>query len=755
MEQVNDNVRYAVNSPNSSRSSLRGAGLNTESLRPTVGAGGQYQVSVQTPAKTSAEKLAESLAVLDDTVGKIVESNVAQSELAVQQQADMELEDVQSKALEAKEVEESIYKAGSFVDRLVRTGQRPAQGNPLFYTRARRAYGERVANEEYNKRVSTALSEARKAYRSDPEKSYVTADIMKSVADEVREEFGIDEGSAGAGFGNIAARLNNSHTVRDLEYQDKITRTHSVVQKADEIAAAIMGSHLQDNAATAELLKDVFSRHANLSAKDSGAALYAGLSKAVNSGALGANEAQAFINNIRSGEFKGLKLGGFDIASTAFDQTLERIETDIQRQEDRNERESEVNTTALKREVTDALTSALRLDYSQGGVPIEEILADVPDDLVGSTVASSEEAMNVIESAYIANNEAGKFAIRSAVHTFDVNSENRERALKVQEDSYAGGRLGYTMRGFSNEYQRVKNLQSDQMVSENVKTDISAAERQFRTDHNEVVKNGTLKGKPVMIGDVPFTEASDEQQQLYLDGLFQDFVSATYKAQAKEQVNLELAEKQAEEENLKRASSESQEDLFKANLDNVSIGRKKIQSLLPNASRSLDYEKRTWDIAKMQRGQSEYYRQLAADENRSEFVDFIRSSNDILDRQGSESGETQLRGFKGVTYEVPIYNPRLGDDEILKVKRGMVAYMTAAGLNIEDVRSMKSGRISLGEGVTISPTEEDFKRVPIKGSDADLREALQIIKKNFNSDITLVDLMKVRDLHESRLNKNQ
>lgn len=745
MEEVTENVRYSVGNAN----------LTPRTVQPTVGAGGQYTVTPQTPAETGMTKLAKSLALFDSTLGQVAESNVASEQLAEQKVSEMSLEAAKEQALVAKETEDKLYKSGGFFDRLVRTGKAPAQANPLFYSRGQRAYGAKVADQEYTTRVSAAIAEAQKNYRANPDAVYSVQDIQNQIAEQVKGEFGVDVGgSSDMGFASSAGAFNAQQTVRDIEAQDKISRVHSVTFAADDLVGIIKGSSKQKDAVIVEQLMSNVSRHNNLSAKDYSAALSVALSQSASGDS---HETQKFINRIRGGKLSGVKLGGFPLDSTAYEQALDRAEAEIESIERDEERDNEASLSRINNVVTNGYRSASSQDYTNGAVALKDVLEDylIPEGMEGAKATSAEEMFTLVDRAMHSQYSNNKSAVNAARYNFDYNEDNRAYASKARVDNEVDKSQREVFRQNS-----VRVGRQDALL-ENIQAPIALQDSandlriQATEEIESVIASGQhIDGTDAKINGLPFNdpEVTPTQRSRYLDNILKQKLDEGDKMiaehEAKEQARQVEEQKRQFEDSTSYSKSDKIKDAYESiNVD--SVFDNKTRGFFGGTRESQSVSNHTHTIAKAMsntEADGSSYKYLSDPNTRGAFADYVKSNQYMINNAGRIKGTKFLEqnpqfAKGGAAYTQSFKLPNLDSEEIVKIKSRMVKFAEFQGVRMEDVRNLQAGRVTLPNGAVMTLTDENFRNIPITdASDEDLREAVRIINGDLRSNLTYIDL---------------
>ena len=727
MEEVKENVRYKVTGGSLNSNQLFG----NATMQPTVGAGGQYTVNVQSQPEGKFSKLARGLSAFNTTLGALSERDVAMEGIAEQKVSEMSLEQAQQYAQKAKEDEGKLYDGGSFFDQLVRRGKAPANANPLFYSRGLRAYGAKVAGQEYSVRVSKALKEAQESYRANPNNSYVAKDIQSKIASEIKEEFGIDVGaSSDMGFNEAASKLDTAQLIRDVEAQDKIGRTHSTVFMADDIAGAIIGSITQSPEAIRAALADVSSRHNNLSAADSSKALQVAFSKALDSNPI---EAQKMINRMRSGEFSDVKFGGFSLSSTIFEGALDAAEQEGERIESQNIRDNDVKSGKIREETTNSLNAIDQLDFSTPQSLSDLIdVSGLPQDLQDSTFNTPEEMRSAMVQSMINKYPNDKVSVLSAANSFDKNEGNRRSTKRIQQISLANT---YENKVKVSGKIRDKRI-LDNMISLDSPPSLSDEILRIGEEGNDermlIANNGIDKdGNTVMIGDSPFLESDESLQVAYLRTHYSNMQNDQQKVldefSANQKAN-ELKSTAKENDNL-------------SSIDKVKVASTTRKTLIPvdRIDSFIDFKNKDshnnygWLLSRaVSRSDNDLIseKQIRHPVNRSLGINFIRENEKAKKRVINVD-----MPYVGTTTDF------LNSDDKRKVDLGSSETLKRIGVTMDELRTTEKGRMVIDGNVSINVTDELLAQVPIRGaSDEELQEAVEIINAGTDGRIEISQL---------------
>jgi len=424
-EEVKDNKRFKISNRSVSASEL----FNNPTLNPTVGAGGQYRVNVQQQPKTSWEKLAEGLGSMMGAANAIQKSDVAAGELAEQQVADASLEELAAMKQEAAELEDGMYKANGFIDRLTRTGKASIIENPLTFSRAQAAYGARIAQEDYQGELSKRLAEAKMAAKKDPNVTYNPISIQTSLSDEINEKYGLDKGgSATNSFNRSVAAFNKNTLAREFDDATKIADAHQTIGAAPVFKdyTRIISDKNSTQEQKSEALNKINQATAGL-----------GLSS-VNKSLMMYGQEQ-----ISDGDYVGLHkfikeakdstnvLGGYPLGSPAYAETLNRLEYMADKASEDESNKGSVSNAKVEakfRQVSNIIVDQKDND-------IFEMKEDY--GIKGLKEASSyEEAQQIVNSFFRSKAKAGGFPARidSAIVDVENNIENvAERELEKLE----------------------------------------------------------------------------------------------------------------------------------------------------------------------------------------------------------------------------------------------------------------------------------------------------------------------------------
>ena len=410
-QEVKENKRFKISDRSVSSDKL----FANPKLTPTVGAGGQYSVTPQKPQQSSWERLAEGLAGMNTALGAIAQSDVAASELAQQQVADASLEDLARMKRESMELEDSMYKANGFVDRLTRTGKASVIENPLTFSRAQSAYGARIAQEEYQGELNKRLAEAKLNAKKDPKASYSPVAIQKELSDEFQEKYGLENGgSATNAFDRSVAAFNKNTLTREFNEATKIADAHQTLNLAPSWKnyTEIITNENASQAEKDEALKKV---------NQSGAGL--GLSSINKSMILYGQEM------VSDGDFVGLRafvkrskdsknvIGGYPLGSPAYAETLNRLEYMADKLEDDEDKKGSISNAKVEAEYRD-IANVLASKRGDDVFSMEESYG-----VEGLDEAESyEEAWQILQNNF--RDKARKGGFLSRIDSASVDIEN-------------------------------------------------------------------------------------------------------------------------------------------------------------------------------------------------------------------------------------------------------------------------------------------------------------------------------------------
>ena len=354
MEEVKENTRASITS-GLNRNTI----LNRPSAQPTVGAGGQYQVNVQSQPEGKFSKLAKGWSAFNTTLGALAESNVAASELATQQASEMTLEQIEENSRILKETEDKMYEQNSFIDRLTRKGKMSIIENPLTFSRAQRAAGTKLGTDRYKVEVNKRLQEAQKEYRRNGTE-YVIEDIQRQVYDEILSDTSMDEGSSmQRGFSDIASKVNTETRQRYFDEQSRAGVIREVGNVSNEVSTIFGSSGTIEE--KARKLMELKGRQEHIGGDGFIKAIRVGFDDLASKNP---DLAMESVTDIRDQKYSNVKLGGFALGSAVYDNALDDIEASIDRELRKQQAETIKQVDDKKkvwREVASALNSRVDL----------------------------------------------------------------------------------------------------------------------------------------------------------------------------------------------------------------------------------------------------------------------------------------------------------------------------------------------------------------------------------------------------------
>lgn len=425
-EKVEENKRVKISDRSVGSSQL----FQNKTLNPTVGAGGQYTVQVETPAKSGFTRLAEGLATINPALQAVGESDMAYSDLAVQQASEMTMEEVKANTIALKDTENHLYKQNGWIDRLTRTGKASVLENPLTFSRAQRAAGTRIGAESYKESLSSKVLQAQQDFKNN-RTEYDVNSIITQTQNETFEQFGIEKGSSlMSGFGSAAGKLNSEIRIRDLTIKDKIAQAYSEGDGGMGFYNALKSSsNVGEMVAN---LNEVSSQHGNLGVDGSKRFIQAALSKLANEDP---QEARAFLKNMQSGELKGINFGGVDIGSPVFENVYDSVRSELTRIERKNESENAESEGKITKEVSNDIRNA-KWEHPDGATAEElrHIGIEVPETYGDAEVIPSSDYAKIVSDSYKSKYPAMQRGIGAAAASGNQSVIGIEAGQKSQQD---------------------------------------------------------------------------------------------------------------------------------------------------------------------------------------------------------------------------------------------------------------------------------------------------------------------------------
>ncbi len=580
-EEVKENKRFKITGRGMSHEKL----FANPKLTPTVGAGGQYSVNVQKPQQTSWERLANGLGSMMAAGSAIQQSDVAASELAQQQVADASLEDLARMKRESMELEDSMYKANGFVDRLTRTGKASVIENPLTFSRAQSAYGARIAQEEYQGELNKRLAEAKLNAKKDPKASYSPVDIQKELSDEFREKYSLDNGgSATNAFDRSVAAFNKNTLTREFNEATKIADAHQTLNLAP---AWKNYTEIISNENTSQAEKDEALKKIN----QSGAGL--GLSSINKSMILYGQEM------VSDGDFVGLRafikqakdsknvIGGYPLGSPAYAETLNRLEYMADKLEDDEDKKGSISNAKVEAEFRD-IANVLSSKRGDDVFSMEESYG-----VEGLDKAESyEQAWQILQNNFRDKARKGGFLSRidSAVVDVESNLDSYDERQSEKLGREAQSTVNDTLK--SNKEGHVLSLAIDNAKDEfgnnnQAKLKVAELEGTYRARllgiENSVERGDYPEGATQIVDDndnvIPYPKLGDDQKKAAVVESMSHIASTSQEAlgdirkseqdRIKEEVKDKAAKKSAEENTSK----------FKSTFDNLELGDRLVKNL--------------------------------------------------------------------------------------------------------------------------------------------------------------------------------
>jgi hypothetical protein len=744
MKEVEENTKAAKVTGKSISS---GQLFNTPSPQPTVGAGGQYGVQVQKPEEGGFTKLARGLSAFNTALGAIAENDVAQEELAAKRDSELSLEESERLFRKAQEDEDSFFEGGSFIDRLVRRGEASAQSNPYFYSRGKRAYGIRTAEQKYTVAVSKDIHDAQQAYRKDPNKTYSVVDIQNATAQRIKDEYGIsDTASSESGFNQVASKLNGSQIIRDVEAQDKITRSHSIINKADEISSIIIGSELMTTEDVIKSLSRADSVDNSLAARDVAMSFKLALSKSMDRNPV---ETKRIIDMQDEGKFADLKLGGYSLSSTVYEEAFDYGNSLYEKWEKDTERKNDVNESKIGSDVKMALKSINALDFNEPQ-SLTSILGDdanLPQEMADATYSTPEDMLEAMKDHMLSKYDMHRSVVLSTYSDFDSSQDNRISIDKQKKLNEFGDLIRSASGNLSVDDQLIETRQEDKLQSPEDMGEVARIRQEYINDVKTLVMTGRdSEGQDILINDIPWRELSDSAED---NALKLDYVTNLGRKSQKEQrdfIDSKVAKsnlRSIEDAMIDDNSGESDKDKIKNAYKELKP--EKIERFVPKEEYD-NLNKVLWTSAKAKSNTEDDLfsdKQLRNPNNRRNLSKAIASLQESKNK--SYYARSGLSFASGVRKMEP--------EEIEKANAEGKFLLQRRGVTMDELRTLDNGRIVI-DGKVIIVTDEILSGTPLVGDvvDEDFKEATNIINNEFSGSIQTGNMRDSYLLNKSILN---
>jgi len=474
-QEVKENKRFKISDRNLSSDKL----FANPTVQPTVGAGGQYSVRVQEQPKNSWEKLSESLAGMNAALGAIAQSDIAASELSQQMEADQSVEESKRLYQESKDLENGLYKANGFVDRLTRTGKASIIENPMTFSRARASYGARVAQEEYQGELNKRLLEAKRIAKNNPEAGYNPEAIQKGLMDEMRSEYGLDDGgSAANAFDRSVKAFNKNTLAREFDEATKISQAHGTIALAPVFKNY---AELLDNGASQLELDEAMEK-----IQQAGAGLgNTHIKKALEMYGMEAaldGDLKSLGNFLEWAKESNSKFGGYAIGSPAYADSLTKIEGLLDRAMKEGEDEGAMKQSNVVRKYNNINTvinsqddDAFSLDDDYG---IEGL----------NLATNKQQALEILDNHFRSLSKEGGFPQRIDAEIIK-NSESWKNKRIAEEDTRENKMRGDVNTAMQSTPERVNNEVAIKMATSANEDDRS---RVIQLEKEEVARTSEM-----------------------------------------------------------------------------------------------------------------------------------------------------------------------------------------------------------------------------------------------------------------------
>jgi len=423
-EKVEENKRVKISDRSVGSSQL----FQNKTLNPTVGAGGQYTVQVETPAKSGFTRLAEGLSTINPALQAVGEKDMARSDLALQQAGEMTLEEAAANAQALKDTEDSLYKQNGWIDRLTRTGKASSIENPLTFSRAQRLVGTRVGAEEYRPELVKRLQEKQLEFRRNGT-PYVIEDVQNEVKAEMVDKYAIQDGfSIQRGFDSVTGKVNAETRARYIDEQARVGSIREIGNTAEQISVALMSGDLEQIKLR---LPEIDSQNKHIDGSGYIKSWRMALSDLASKDNMAA---QRMVTAMRDGDFKGIKMGGFELGSAAFDSVLDATEDEIDRVERREKAELGKAQEDMKKvwvEKSRALNSRGNDPVTPNEYGISVIGVDGDEQIPASELLESYKNSEVSKAALTGNRSLPE----SIFDSIDQSVEGRKAEARRKNES--------------------------------------------------------------------------------------------------------------------------------------------------------------------------------------------------------------------------------------------------------------------------------------------------------------------------------
>jgi len=731
-DEVQENKRFKVTDRRVATEEL----FTPRTLSPTVGAGGQFTVAVQQPAQSPFSRLAEGLSSLNSALGSVAESDVAANELAAKEAADLSTDEILQKQTELKETEDGLYKSGGFLDRLTRKGSISHLENPLTYARGQRAAGTKLGLEKYTEDVSKRLKEAQNQYRIN-RTDYDLNEIQKEVMNQIKDEFQMDQGfSMERGFNSAISKFSADQRIRDFNEKEKITRVFSIGDAADELSSSIIGSSTISPEMLKGNIRDITSRHGNLSRKDWDSALRVALSRAADRNP---TEAQTMINMMRDGRMEGVNFGGFDASSSTFEAALDAAESEIATIERKIESDSAMSLAKVQQQTASAKKGVESLDFTEPKT-LDDLGVDtssLSEEALATQYNSAEEMQKGVDAAFLNGAELGrKGMVRSAIAGYDSNEDNRNNSKDVMRANSAAAMESTTRSSFGYDNDVIASQMKGLIEQGESIADIRREGERGIKERRTVSTTGLdMDKKPVLIGETPFLEASRPEQEAWFAAQYESVIDKQNDLIASKRAKLQVDNQKDNAEINNNKSSVNNSDTFKAKYNDI-VPRKLFMDKMDN-----NY---TWNLAKADSNVELDFiseRQLRHPSNRGKGLAYIDSIEKAKRRRISAA----VPGLAGA-FVTDVTDFANAEDK-RKLNNLGVMTLKRTGVTMNELRTLDRGRIVIGGKTSIIVTDDLLIEIPLRNaSDQDLKDAASIINDDFGSAVTAAQLKEAIEL---------
>ena len=746
MEEVKENTRASITS-GLNRNTI----LNRPSAQPTVGAGGQYQVNVQAQPEGKFSKLAKGLSAFNTMLGALAESNVAAGNLAMQQQSEMTLEEIEENNKALKETEGKLYEQNSFIDRLTRKGKSSMLENPLTFSRAQRAAGARVGAEEYKNTVSKRMLEAQNNFKRN-RVEYNVNDILTGAQDEIFQKYGMDQGSSiMRGFSDAASKFNSEARLRDFAVQDKIATAFREGDAAESIYAAVASAGTMKEAQwslaeNSKMMNDI--------GVDGGKrALAAATMKLVAENKL---QAENLLASKMEGMLSGVKIGGVSIDSPVYESIWGQMDNMLDAADREEERENNISASEVKGEITNAVKAGLQKFPSGAKLSDLQAFSSVPLQGDPESMIPVEDFADVFAQGYIDSGRIGERDGFSAAYQGDEGVRARQARVKSERDGVIEDVARDAKRAEDGSFVKVSVRgkaveQSLGNMDEATRTRLVTTQRSF-INNMETVKADLMRGELPDGATLPKDEDGDDKED---DTTWtQDDIDKMYS------------------QSLKFHEQKAMDDLARVVADSEAEARKESAKTMMSQDKDTientinqNYKENFSGLSKYtltRNGISEEFVWTAAkaDKNMPE------ASNYLIGIPTSEK-QTTMRNLKAIVrdgqYDVSYYSKRrnrtvresrtVGDDEIKSAKKLLDVLERHTPVSVESLREYDEGDrgefpdrgvlIGGSKKLTTMPyeasTQEEFNYIveTVKRLSGDQSYSIETLKANQLKPITI------------------